>query len=442
MKLRGYQSNAAVELHVRKRVYLLSEPGSGKTAIATAAIKLSKPFLGPFLVIAPKLVAKTVWPQEIKKWMGEELKVVLIEGTPEQRKALLKQPAHVYVINYELMPWLAKLPNVHMIGLILDEISRVKTPNKARFKAILPFAEKATFVWGLTGTPLSTSLLDLFGQYRMIDGGVALGKYITHYKQQYFYSTDPDGWRWEPRVGAEKEIYERIKPVTLHIKDHDMLDIAKVFYNRIDIELGASEQEKYKELVEEFVLDLPNGQLVTAENAAVLTGKLSQYTGGGLYEINGNYYRISDTKFEALDELLTTLEGHPTLIVYAYRGEAKSIRDNVKNTYWLGNASLPDEKLIEMWNNKDIPYLLIHPSSAGHGLNLQAGGHHIIWYGGTWSQEMYRQTNARIARSGQEHPVYVHHLLVKDTIDVLQYNVMQDRIQMQEALIEGITNDS
>lgn len=439
VQLRKYQIEKAALLISRKRVYLVSDMGSGKTAIAISAMQQVAWSAKPFLVLAPKLVASQVWLAETKLWGRSHFQLVPLLGPPQSRLDALKEPADAYVINYELAPWLAEQISIkgRFNGLILDEISRFKKPNKKRWKAILPLADTAEYVWGLTGTPLSTGLLDLFGQFRMIDKGASLGKYITHYKQEYFTATDPNGWTWKPQRGAEQLIYDRIRDSTLHITRYDQLEVAKTFTNEIKIQLEDKARKQYKELYNEFLLTIENEEVITAENAAIRTNKLSQFTGGGLYNEHLLYKLIHTAKIDALEEVLDNLEGRPALIVYNYRGEANAIIKRRPEGYWLGgNLNMSDAMLLDRWCEGKLPYLLIHTANAGHGLNLQSGGHHIVWFAGTWSQESYRQTNARLARSGQQYPVYIHHLLVQNSIDTIQYKVMLGRMQQQDNLIE------
>ncbi len=444
MKLRKYQINASAALIEKKRVYLLSDMGSGKTAAAWYALVQRATPERPFLIIAPKLVALTVWQQEFDKWarawVDERFVVLPLLGTPRQRLANLKTPASVYLINYELTPWLARCWKRRFDGLVLDEISRLKTPNKARFRAVLPMADSANFVWALTGTPLSTSYLDLFGQFRMIDRGKALTRFITHYKQLYFYAVDPNGWKWQIRHGGAQAIEERIAPLVHHITPGDQLKVAPTFTNEHWLDLDRDSKVLYKEYVKEFMLNLPKGQVIIAENAAVLTGKLSQFTGGGAYDANTEYQVLHDIKYNALDELLEDLGGQPTLIVYAFRGEAETIMSRHKGGAWLsGGSNASNMRLIERWNLGQLRFLLIHPSSCAHGLNLQSGGHHIVWFGLNASLELYQQLNARLPRPGQkaEH-VFIHHILTRATFDAKLIDILADRDATQDRITDAV----
>lgn len=444
MKLREYQTNRINDLTDLWRAYLLADVGAGKTVIAlTAALQLLDR-VRPFLVIAPKLVAETVWHSEIAKWDHlTPLTAVVLTGTPKQRRKKLSVNADIYIVNYELMPWLAENVNLceFFDGLILDEISRLKTPNKKRWRTVLKLADKASVVWGLTGTPISTSLLNLFGQFRMIDKGKALGRFITHYKMDYFYQVDRHGFVWAIRHGSEERIYERIRPLVLRVTQQEQVRSSKTYTNMIEVPLPNTARRKYDQLHREFLLALKEDTIIVAENAAVLTGKLSQFTGGGLYTTEHEYQRVCDAKYNALDELLISLAGQPVLLVYAYQGEARIIRESYPSARWLGHEACSPQDLIEIWNNRDVDemILLVHPSAAGHGVNLQQGGHHICWFGGSWSQEMYRQTNGRLARYGQTDPVTIHHLICPHTIDSIQYAVMRGRMKDQENLVNALS---
>jgi SNF2 family DNA or RNA helicase len=444
VKLRQYQRDKIAILIGKGRAYLLADVGAGKTVIAlTAALELL-PKVRPFLIIAPKLVAQTVWHAELNKWTHlHKLSLITVVGPPKVRLRLLSACADIVVINYELVPWYIDNVNKgkYPRGLILDEISRLKTPNKARWRAVKTLADSAEVVWGLTGTPISTSLLDLFGQFRMIDGGQALGRFITHYKQQYFYPIDRMGYQLAVRPGAAQQIYDRIKPLVVRVTSAEQLKAAPHYTNVINVPMGETARDKYVQLHKEFMLELDEGTVIVAETAAVRTGKLSQLTGGGLYDEHDNYQLISEHKYNALDELLLSLGGQPALLVYNYTGEAKIIRKRYSQARWLGREPCANATLIEMWNERSLPnmILLIHVASAGHGLNLQFGGHHLIFFGGTWSQEMYRQTRGRLIRFGQQSPVTVHHLICPRTVDSVQYAVMRGRLTSQDNLVAALS---
>lgn len=431
--LRQYQTDAAIELIKRKRLYLLSDMGSGKTAIVLTALSTLVPQSGKWLIVAPKLVAMSVWAQELEKW-ALPIKLVPLLGSPAKRKNALKSEGDVFLINYELLPWLANTLDLakNFNGLILDEISRMKRPNKVRWRSVLSLAESAKYVWGLTGTPISTSLLDLFGQYRLLSKD-ALGPFMTHYRQEYFYCKDPNCYTWLPHATSEAAILERIAPFTHQVSTESQLAAAETFTNVNVLTLDSEQFEAYKEIETEFVVDLPDGKVLTIDNAGVMTGKLMQFIGGALYDEDGkSYHSVHPVKYNALDELLENLLGQPVLVVFHFQFEAKEIMKRHPEAVWLKSKNA--QQHIDAWNRGEISIMLIHPSSAGHGLNLQEGGHHLIWYSGTWSQELYRQTNARLARSGQKHPVYIHHLRINRTIDMLQHRVVIERMSLQEEI--------
>jgi len=444
VKLREYQAESAAKLIELGRAYLLADVGSGKTLIALEAALRIIGEARPILILAPKLVALTGWHSELAKWPHlRQLNLVIVSGTPAERRLKLEPPkADIYVINYELMPWLSENVNLCKFfnALICDEISRLKTPNKPRWRAVKELADCVDYVWGLTGTPISTSYMDLFGQFRIIDKGTALGLFISHYRANYFYPTDPHGWRWNLKMGAADQIIDRINPTVIRVSSKDQLKVAKSFTNLIPVDMPDKVYEQYRKLVTDFITTLPSKSIVIAENAAVLTGKLSQFTGGGLYDLDDEYHLISGHKYNALAEVLESLEGQPALIVYNHKGEAKTICKRFPDTFWLGREACSPKTLIDMWNEQQVKgmRLLIHPASAGHGLNLQRGGHHIIWFGGTWSQEMYRQTNGRLLRFGQRHPVHIHHLICNNSIDALQYQVMQGRMKAHDNLLDAL----
>jgi len=445
VKLREYQADCICRLIELGRAYLLADMGAGKTVIALTAASRVIDEARPFLVIAPKLVALTGWHSEVARWPHlHHLSLTIISGTPKQRLEKLRPPYDdIYVINYELVPWLAENVNICKLfkGLICDEISRLKSPNKARWRGVKRLADSTRFVWGLTGTPLSTSYMDLFGQFRIVDKGHSLGAFITHYRIKYFYPRDVHGWRWDLKMGAADQIIKAIDPIVVRVTGKDQLKESRIYTNAINVDLDQGSETKYRQLVKEFITTLPSDTVVVAENAATLTGKLSQFTGGGMYNEDKTYEVIHEHKYNALDEVLEELTGQPAIIIYAYKGEAETIRERTPDCFWLGREGCPPENLIEMWNKGQVKgmRMLLHPASAGHGLNLQRGGHHIIWYGGTWSQEMYRQTNARLARFGQRHPVTVHHLICPRTIDAIQYRMLQGRMEAHDNLLTALT---
>ncbi len=391
------------------------------------------------LVIAPLSVAEKTWTDEIEKWdQLNHLTFSKILGPQKKRLEALQKKADVYLINRENVVWLVEhfKRDWPFKTVIIDELSSFKDPSAKRFKAlrkVRPFMER---VIGLTGTPAPNSLLDLWPQIYLLDQGERLGKTITEYRSKYFTPGQKNGhivYSWELVPGAEKAIHEKIGDICVSMKAKDYLQLPPRTNNIVNVELSATDWKKYKELERDYVLELPDSDVV-ALNAATLSNKLLQLANGCIYDENREPQIIHEKKLDALQQIIEEAQGQPVLVFYQYKHDLSRIQNKFKQARLL-DVSTGD---IQKWNEGKIPILLAHPQSAGHGLNLQAGGHIIVWFGLTWSLEFYQQANARLDRQGQKEPVIVHHLVAKGTIDEDVMKALQNKELGQEALMQAV----
>lgn len=421
---------------------LLLDMGLGKTLSSLTAIdELLNTFeiIENVLVIAPLSVAEKTWTDEIEKWDHlKHLTFSKVLGSPKQREESLCKKADVYLINRENVEWLVnhyqrKWP---FKTVIIDELSSFKSSSAKRFKAlrkVRPFMER---VIGLTGTPSPNSLLDLWPQIYLLDQGERLGKTITQYRNKYFIPAQKNGhivYSWQLIPGAEEAIYDKISDICVSMKAKDHLSLPLRTENIVEIELNKASWKKYKELEREYVLELEEADVV-ASNAATLSNKLLQLSNGAIYDENGDGREIHQEKLEALERIVEDAQGQSILVFYQYKHDLERIQKKFKQAKKL-DVSAGD---IHKWNEGEIPLLLAHPQSAGHGLNLQQGGHIIVWFGLTWSLEFYQQANARLDRQGQQQPVIIHHLVTKGTIDEQVIKALQTKEVGQEALMSAV----
>lgn len=376
---------------------------------------------------------------EIEKWDHlKHLTFSKILGNQKQRLDALNKKSDVYLINRENVEWLVnhyqrKWP---FKTVIIDELSSFKSSSAKRFKAlrkVRPFMER---VIGLTGTPSPNSLLDLWPQIYLLDQGERLGKTITQYRNKYFIPAQKNGhivYSWQLIPGAEEAIYNKISDICVSMKAKDHLSLPLRTENIVEIELNKASWKKYKELEREYVLELEEADVV-ASNAATLSNKLLQLSNGAIYDENGDGREIHQEKLEALERIVEDAQGQSILVFYQYKHDLERIQKKFKQSKKL-DVSAGD---IHKWNEGEIPLLLAHPQSAGHGLNLQQGGHIIVWFGLTWSLEFYQQANARLDRQGQQQPVIIHHLVTKGTIDEQVIKALQTKEVGQEALMSAV----
>ena len=391
------------------------------------------------LVIAPIRVARDTWPAELNKWDHlAGLTVSPIIGTAKQREAAANRRADIYTIGRENIPWLVK----HHGGrwpydmVIIDELSSFKNPQAKRFKALKKVRPKINRIVGLTGTPAPNSLLDIWAPFRLIDNGQRLGKYITHYRDQYFTPGRRNGavvYNWNLRPGADQAIYDNIADITVSMRTTDYLQLPEATHQHITVQLPAKARKHIDTLKRDLVLDLDD-DTIDAANAATLSLKLQQLAGGAIYnEAGDDYITIHDEKIQALTELVDQAAGNSMLVCYWFKHE----RDRILNTIPAARV-LDTQQDFEDWHAGRIPVALIHPASAGHGLNLQTGGHIMVWYTTPWSLELYEQANARLHRQGQTEPVSIIHIDTADSIDQTIHQALTRKDTTQQALITAV----
>jgi SNF2 family DNA or RNA helicase len=389
------------------------------------------------LVIAPLRVARDTWPSEIKKWDHlKGLTYSVAVGTEADRKAALMQTADVYIINRENVDWLVNKSGIpfdfDMVGI--DELSSFKSYQAKRFKSLLKVRPKLKQIVGLTGTPSSNGLMDLWAEFRVLDLGERLGRYITNYRNAFFRPDKRNGeviFSYKPLPGAEQQIYDRICDITISMKSCDYLKLPECVINEVPVVMDEKEMAVYDKFREDMVAKIKDTE-IDAANAAVLSGKLLQMANGAVYDEEKNSLHIHDRKLDALEDLFEGANGKPVLIAYWYQHDAERIKAR------FPVREIKTSKDIEDWNAGKISAAIIHPASAGHGLNLQSGGSTLIWFGLTWSLELYQQTNARLHRQGQTDTVVIHHIIAIGTIDEQVMKALRKKEKTQDALIDAV----
>lgn len=436
----AYQQYAIQHIETHKEAALFLDMGLGKTVIALSAIwDLAFDFfeVSKVLVVAPLRVARDTWPAEIEKW--EHLKYMtysVVVGTEEERRQALLKKALVYIINRENVDWLVSKSGVpfRFDMVVIDELSSFKSHTSKRFKSLLKVRPQVKRIVGLTGTPSGNGLMDLWAEFRLLDMGKRLGRYISHYREAFF---EPDKrnqmmvFSYKPRPGAAKEIYQLIGDMTISMKSLDFLPMPKLIMNEVHVKLSPAERKVYDELRKKMALSI-EGKEIDAANAAALSGKLLQMANGAVYDDDHKPIRIHDRKLDALEDLVEAANGKPILIAYWFKHDLARMKER------LSIREIRSSKDITDWNEGKIPVAAIHPASAGHGLNLQAGGSVLIWFGLTWSLELYQQTNARLWRQGQKHTVIIEHIVTEGTIDEQVMQALQSKNKTQEALIAAV----
>ncbi len=398
------------------------------------------------LVVAPLRVARDTWPQELEKWSHlDHLIWSVAVGTESERKAALLKKADIYIINRENVQWLVEdsgIPfNYDMV--IIDELSSFKNHKAKRFKALMKVRPRIKRMVGLTGTPTGNGLMDLWAEFRLLDMGKRLGRFIGKYRDDYFIPDKRNGqiiFSYKPLPFAEDAIYRQISDITISMKSTDHLKMPELISSEYPVKLSEPERKRYEELRRDLVLQLPGGD-ITAANAASLSGKLSQMANGAVYSDTQEIMRIHDRKLDALEDLIEAANGKPILVAYWFRHDLERITERLQHNK-IKFSRLDSSESIRSWNNGELPVALIHPASAGHGLNLQQGGSTLIWFGLTWSLELYQQTNARLWRQGQtENTVIVQHIITKDTIDGRILKALREKNSTQAALINAVKAD-
>ena len=435
-----YQQYAIDFIKNNEVAAVLLDMGLGKTSITLTAVNdlIFDSFeVSKVLVIAPLRVARDTWPAEIKKWDHlKHLRYSVAVGSESERLAALRKEADIYIINRENVDWLvnkSKVPfNFDMV--VIDELSSFKSHQSKRFKSLLKVRPFIKRIVGLTGTPSSNGLMDLWAQFRILDMGKRLGRYITHYRSAYFLPDKRSADRiftYKPANGAEQMIYDRISDITISMKSADYLKLPECIINEVPVFMDTKEKAIYETFKEDMVAKIKDEE-IDAANAAVLSGKLLQMANGCIYDEDKKAIKIHDRKLDALEDLIESANGKPLLVAYWFQHDLARIKER------FPVREIKTSKDIEDWNKGKIPLAVIHPASAGHGLNLQTGGSTLVWFGLTWSLELYQQCNARLHRQGQTDTVVIHHIIAKGTIDEDVMAALQRKEKIQNALINAV----
>lgn len=421
--------------------------GLGKTSIALTAIDdmLHDSFeVRKVLIVAPIRVAKVSWPDEIQKWDHlSELRYSVAVGSKEERLSAMKADAEIYIINRENLSWLIEESGLPMDFdmCVLDELSSFKNWQSKRFKSFMKLRPRLKRVIGLTGTPSSNGLMDLFAEFRCLDMGERLGRFIGQYRTSYFKPDRCNGnivYSYKLLPGAEKEIYRKISDITISMRSTEFLQMPELVNSEYTVSLDEDEQKKYDAMKKDLILPLTDGGEVTAANAAALSNKLVQMANGAVYSDDETVSVIHDKKLDALEDIIESANGSPVLIAYWYKHDLERIEERLKKLK-IEYDTISSDESIHRWNAGKIAVGLIHPASAGHGLNLQQGGSTMVWYSLTWSLELYIQTVDRLFRQGQRaETVSVIHVITKGTIDERIMKALTDKDNTQSALIEAV----
>lgn len=425
---------------------LLLDMGLGKTSITLSALNdlLFDYFdVHRILIVAPLRVARNTWSDEIAKWDHlKDLQFSIVVGTEAERIAALKAKADIYIINRENVQWLIEKSGqpFNFDMLVIDELSSFKNHQAKRFKALMKVRPKVKRVVGLTGTPSSNGLMDLFAEFKILDMGARLGRFIGQYRNTYFKPDKVNGpivYSYKLLPGAEDAIYQQISDITISMKATDHLKMPELINTKHTVHLSDKEKKKYEDMKKELVLALPEGE-ITAANAASLSNKLSQMANGAVYSDDEGIIPIHERKLDALEDIIEAANGKPILIAYWFKHDLMRIEERLKSK-GIEYQKLDSDSSIKKWNNKELPVALIHPASAGHGLNLQSGGSTLVWFGLTWSLELYQQTVARLYRQGQSSGIVtIIHILAESTVDEKMMTALAEKDSTQAALINAV----
>ena len=444
-----YQRYATEYIETHPVAAVLLDMGLGKTSITLTALNnlLFDSFeVCRILVIAPLRVARNTWGAEIEKWDHlSGLRYAVAVGTENERLAELRKQADIYLINRENVQWLISESGIpfDFDMVVIDELSSFKNHQTKRFRALMKVRPKVKRIVGLTGTPSSNGLMDLWAEFRLLDMGERLGRFIGQYRTSYFRPDKQNGqvvFSYKPLPGAEKQIYGKISDITISMKSTDHLQMPELINSRYTVYLSEKEDSRYADLKKDLVLQLPDGE-ITAANAASLSGKLSQMANGAIYTDAGETVAIHERKLDALEDIIEAANGKPVLVAYWFRHDLERITERLHKLK-IPCFRLDTDGSIRKWNAGEIPVALIHPASAGHGLNLQSGGNTLVWFGLTWSLELYQQTVARLWRQGQaSETVVVQHIITKGTIDERIMKALSEKDTTQAALIDAVKAD-
>jgi len=441
-----YQRYAIEFIKTHEEAAVLLDMGLGKTVITLTAIAdlmFDEFMVRKVLVVAPLRVARDTWPAEVQKWDHlKQMRVSVAVGTETERRVALQRQADVYVINRENVQWLIEKSGIAWDWdmLVIDELSSFKNSQAKRFKALMKMRPKVRRIVGLTGTPASNGLMDLFAEYKLLDKGVRLGRFISRYREEFFRPDKTNGlvvYSYKPLPFAEEEIYRRISDITISMKSTDFLQMPEKVLSEVVVYMDSREKREYDRLKKDLVLDL-DGEEITAANAAALCGKLSQMANGAVYTDDGKTKVFHSRKLDALEDMIEAANGKPVMVVYWFKSDLSRIEERLREK-GIAFERLDDSESIERWNRGETPVLLLSPASAAHGLNLQSGGSHIIWFGLTWSLELYQQTNGRLWRQGQKsETVVVNHIITSGSIDERILAVLKSKDATQEELIAAV----
>ena len=417
---------------------LILDMGLGKSVITLTALwslLLDSFDVGKVLVVAPKRVAENTWPTELKKWEHlDGLTWSLVLGSEKDRRAALQRRAKIYIINRENVTWLVDNYRWDFDTLVIDELSSFKSSKAQRFRALKRVRPRISRVIGLTGTPQPNGLLDLWPQMYLLDMGQRLGRFMGGYRERFFLPDKRNReviYSYKPKEGAEEKIYDLISDICISMKATDYLDMPELVASRVEVQMNTRERKLYEDFERDMVLHLKDGDL-DAVNAAALSGKLVQMANGAVYGDNRRVHHIHDRKLDAMEDIIEAANGKPLLVAYWYKHDL----DRIRQRFEVRTIDTPKD--IADWNAGKIPVALIHPASAGHGLNLQDGGSTIVWFGLTWSLELYQQLNARLWRQGQKHTVVILHIVAAGTHDEDIMNALEKKDMSQTALIAAV----
>lgn len=436
-----YQERAQKQIIEHKSAGLFLDMGLGKTVIALTAVQelLYDYFdAARVLIIAPLRVARKTWTDEVKKWDHlKDLKISKVVGSRKERLRALAENSDICVINRENVSWLvnhyeSKWP---FDMVVVDELSSFKSAKAQRFKSLRKVRSKIKRIVGLTGTPDPNGLMDLWSQLYLLDEGIRLGRTITSYRDQYFNAGRRNGnivYEWIPKKGAEQQIYDKIGDICISMKSEDYLELPERIDQTYEVELAKEELSRMKQLAKEKIVELQTGEQIIAANAGVVAGQLSQLANGAIYTDDG-YTIVHDAKLDALEDIIEAANGEPVLVYYWYKHDLDRLLTRFPTAKKFETDQDQDD-----WNAGKIPIMLSHPASAGHGLNLQYGGHIIVWFGLTWSLELYLQAIKRLHRQGQTKPVRVVHIVAKDTIDEHTMCGIAKKDLRQDNLMEAV----
>ena len=414
--------------------------GLGKTVITLTAMDelLHDRFeISRILIVAPLRVARDTWPAEIRKWEHlRQMTFAVAVGTERERAAALAQRAELTIINRENVDWLVNKSgcSFDFDMIVIDELSSFKSYQARRFRALMKARPLAKRMVGLTGTPSANGLMDLWAEFKLLDMGKRLGRFITHYREELF---TPDKrnqqmvFSYRPKPGAEDEIYRRIGDITISMRSTDYLKLPELVLTQSVVTMSAKERKAYDVMKAEMVTTIEE-QEIDAVSAAALSNKLLQMAGGAIYAEEGKALHLHDRKLDALEDLVESANGRPVLVAYWYKHDADRIHKR------LAVKEIKTSQDIMDWNAGKVPIALIHPASAGHGLNLQTGGSMLIWFSLTWSLELYQQTNARLYRQGQRNTVTIVHIITEETIDEQVMRALEKKDKTQAALLDAV----